>query len=140
MNRPDLVCRNGADGASTGWLLPGPGRFDVEFYPLTHRPAFPVLALTGPDVATTRQGGWNQEHGFTRPQPNPVIEVEMRSTLHDGAAVSVKSSSNTEWVPLSALHLSNPTNFMSVADRLRSALAAETAPWQTKSVDRTATP
>lgn len=115
--------------------LPGPGLFDVEFYPLTQRPAFPVFALTGPDVATTRQGGWNQEHGFIRPRPNPVIEVEMRSTLHNGTAVSVQSSANTEWVPLSALHLSNPTDFMSIADRLRSALATTTAPWQTRTSD-----
>lgn len=115
--------------------LPGPGRFDVEFYPLTQRPAFPVIALAGPDVATTRLGGWNLENGFTARQPNPVIEVEVRSTLHDGTAVSVQSSPNTQWVPLSALQLSNPTDFMSIADRLRSALAATTAPWQTRTAD-----
>lgn len=94
-----------------------------------------MLAFTGPDVVTTRQGGWNQEHGFGHPHPNPVTQVEMLSTLTDGTEVSVQSEFNTEWVGLSALKLDNYRDFPAVADRLRSALATGVAPWQTRTVD-----
>ena len=93
-----------ADGR---WPLPGPGKYEVDFFPLTKPPTFPIFALTGPNIAAVRQGGWNLELGFGQPSPNAVTQVEMRSTLRDGTTVSVQTATGERW-SLPALHVSDP--------------------------------
>ena len=116
------------------WPLPGPGNFEVEFFPLTRRPTFPVFALTGPTVASIRQGVWNLQLGFGQPQKNPVTEVEMRSTLHDGTLVSVQTATGDRYA-LPALRLSDVSGYRLVAERLLAAIADRSAPWQVRPLD-----
>lgn len=115
------------------WPLPGPGKFDVEFFPLTKRPTFPIFALTGPTVGSVRQGGWNLDLGFGQQQLNPVTEVEMRSVLVDGTPVSVQTAAGERWA-LPALRLSDPSMYRAVAERLLEALADRSAPWQVRHI------
>lgn len=116
------------------WPLPGPGKFDVDFFPLTKRPTFPVFAVTGPAVASIRQSGWNLDLGFGQPGPNPVTDVEMRSTLHDGTAVSVQTATGERWA-LPALRLSDVSSYRSIAEQLLAAMADRSAPWQVRPLD-----
>ena len=39
-------------------------------------------------MSEIRQGGWILEHGFACLDPNPVTDVEMRSVLVDGFALT----------------------------------------------------
>lgn len=116
------------------WPLPGPGKFEVLFFPLTQQPAFSVFALSGPTVATIRQGGWNRARGFGQPAPNPVTDVEMRSTLHDGTDVSVQSAVGDR-VALPALHLSDVKAHRLITERLLTALTDRAAPWRVQLAD-----
>ncbi len=102
------------------WPLPGPAEFEVEFFPLTERPTFPVFALTGPTVASIRQGGWNLDLGFGEPGPNPVTQVEMRSTLRDGTSVSVQTATGERW-GLPALRVSDLSRHVVITERLLAA-------------------
>ena len=115
------------------WPLPGPGKFDVWYYPLIKRPAFSVFALAGPTVVSIRQGGWNLDRGFGQPAPNPVTEVEMRSTRMDGTEVSVQSAAERTALP--ALHLSTMKAYRSVIEQLLAALDDRSAPWQVRALD-----
>ena len=116
------------------WPLPGPGKFEVEYFPLTKRPTFPVFALTGPTVASIRQGGWNLDLGFGQPGPNPVTQVEMRSTLRDGTFVSVQTETGERWA-LPALRVSDLRRHGVITERLLAAIADRSAPWQVRPVD-----
>jgi len=118
-------------GVKDRWPLPGPGKFGVEFFPLTKRPTFPVFAFTGPAVASIRQGGWNLDLGFGQPGPNPVTEVEMRSTLRDGTFVSVQTATGKRWA-LPALRVSDPSRQAAITERLLAAVADRSAPWQVR--------
>lgn len=111
--------------------IPGPGRYDVDFFPLTKRPTFPIFALTGPTVASIRQGGWNLERGFGQPDPNPVTQVEMRSILRDGTIVSVQTETGERWA-LPALRVSEPGSHRAITDQLLAAMATRSAPWQVR--------
>lgn len=115
------------------WPLPGPGKFEVEFFPLT-RPTFPVFALTGPTVASIRPGGWNLDLGFGQPGPNPVTQVEMRSTLRDGTFVSVQTATGERWA-LPALRVSDLSRHGAISERLLTAMADRSAPWQVRPLD-----
>lgn len=121
---------------SNEWPLPGPGAFELWFYPLTQRPTFPVFAFTGAAVAVTRQGGWNMKHGFGRAQPNPVTSVDMLSTLTDGTEVYVETLKD-DWYALTALRLTDldRKDFWSINDQLMTALAAAAPPWRARSID-----
>lgn len=116
------------------WPLPGPGKCDVDFFPLTKRPTFSVFALTGPTVASIGQGSWNLDLGFGQPGPNPVTEVEMRSTLRDGTPVSVQTATGDRYA-LPALCLSDVSSYRSIAERLLAAMADRSAPWQVRPLD-----
>lgn len=118
-----------ADGR---WPLPGPGKYEVNFFPLTRRPAFPIFAPTGPTVAAVRQGGWNVDLRFGQPGPNPVTQVEMRSTLQDGTTVSVQTESGQPWA-LPALHVSDLRSHRAITKELLSAMSNRSAPWQVRS-------
>ncbi len=115
------------------WPLPGPGKFDVEFFPLTKRPTFPIFALTGPTVGSVRQGGWGLDLGFGQQGLNPVTEVEMRSVLIDGTPVSVQTATGERWA-LPALRLSDPSMYRAIAERLLAAMVDCSAPWQVRTV------
>jgi len=110
------------------WCLPGPGRFEVLFYPVPRRPEFPVFAATGPAVEATRQGCWNLVGGNTGAEPNPMTEVEMVSARRDGGTFSVWSTVDDPM--LSALHLAKHDDARAVLDRVESALAERAAPWR----------
>lgn len=116
------------------WPLPGPGKFEVEFFPLVKRPTFPILALSGPAVVAIRQGGWNMHLGFGRPASNPITEVEMRSTLGDGTTVSVQTAVGERWA-LPALRLADLGDYPAIAQRLLAAMADRSAPWQVRPLD-----
>ena len=119
-----------ADGR---WPLPGPGKYDVDFFPMTKRPAFPIFAMTGPTVAAVRQGGWNLDLGFGRPSPNPVTQVEMRSTLRDGTTVSVQTETGERWA-LPALRVSDLSSHRAITEQLLLAMNDRSAPWQVRPV------
>ena len=110
------------------WCLPGPGQYDVLFYPVPKRPEFPVFAAAGPGVDVSRQGGWNLAHGLSGPEPNPMIEVEMVSERRGGGTFSVWSS--TGGPMLSALNLAKHDDARAVLDRVESALTERSAPWR----------
>ena len=114
------------------WSLPGPGRFEVLFYPVPKRPEFPVFAAAGPGVDVTRQGCWNLIGGNTGTEPNPMNQVEMVSARRDGGTFSVWSTVDDPM--LSALHLSQHDDVRAVLDRLESALAERSAPWRVTQV------
>mgnify|MGYP006873465391 CR=1 FL=1 len=109
------------------WCLPGPGRFDVLFYPVPKRPDFPVFAATGPALGAVRQGSWNLVRGNTGAEPNPIGEVEMVSERQDGGPISVWSGVGDPM--LSGLHPAHLGHGGAVLDRLASALAERAAPW-----------
>ena len=113
---------------------PGPGRFALLSYPLTRRPLFPVLALTGPAVSEIRQGIWNVEYGFGRWVPNPVTDVEMHSSLLDGTGVTVQSAGR-ERFGFPALKLSDLAVYPEAAELLTTALNAGAEPWQIRPIE-----
>lgn len=123
-------------GSDDSWPMPGPGAFELMFYPLTQRPTFPVFALTGAAVAVTRQGVWSMKHGFGRAQPNPVNWVAMLSTLTDGTEVYVQSLKD-DWYALTALNMTDHDrkDFLSINDQLMAALAVAAPPWQARTID-----
>ncbi len=115
------------------WPLPGPGKFEVDYFPLTKRPDFSVFALTGPAVASVHQGGWNLVNGFGQPEPNPVSAVEMHSTLDDGTKISVQSADGD--ISALPLHLADPSTHHAVIEQLTAATIAKSAPWQIRPLD-----
>ncbi len=112
----------------------GPGRFALSFYPLTRRPLFPVLTLTGPAVSEIRQGSWGLKYGFGQSGPNPVADVEMRSFLLDGTGVTVQSS-GLERFGFSVLRLSDASVYPVAAQLLTTALKAGAEPWQVRPIE-----
>ena len=127
-------CSDPLSGAGAAWPLPGPGKFDVHFFPLPARPPFPLFALTGPAVDAVRQGGWNLERGLGKAGLNPITQVEMRSTLHNGTWVTVLAETGDR-VWISGLRLAENSRYEQISKRLLAAIADRATPWEVRALD-----
>lgn len=106
----------------------------MQFFPLPTRPTFPVFTLTGAGLDAVRQGGWKLERGLGTGGPNPVTQVEVRSTLHDGTWVTVVAETgDREWIH--GLRLAANSRYELIFTRLLAAIGDRAAPWELRALE-----